>query len=527
MTIKNKSYLLYRLGVTVFLLVQPFLKSHAQGLINNGAHIEIGTGTFLHIEGGASIGNFTNQDAGIFTGIVENQGTMEITGNWTNLSASNVFNSSSGSVFLSGANQFIQGLTPTYFHNLTLTGSGIKTLNIPTLTGGGFALPTGVLNLTSLPLDLNGNQLTINNPATTAITNTAGYIISETPAAFNPSIVQWNMGAINGIYIYPFGVAGVQIPVTLNKTIGNASVSISTRATPLPNNTAWESTVTNMLSAVVGGPGEIPVVIDRWWNVEPSAPVTANLSFSYRGIENTTTYNPLGTFSAQNWNGIQWLPPVGAGPGVLLGTAAVTTPAQILGNTPWVLSNLEAPLPIELIDLNTHCTTHENVEIRWTTGSEKNNNYFSLEKSMDGIHYQFLSRINSKGNSSVLQTYQYVDKQSGIENAYYRLSQTDFNGTTVFFDPVFGRSCKDKSNEITTAWVNDGIIYLLMKAEEKKNVNCILYDVEGRVIFNQLKVFNQGTTTTEFPVSALSKGVYFLSLRNNYSNHHFKLMIGK
>ena len=346
-------------------------------------------GAFIYINGGSGTGNFLNQDAGAFTGTIENQGSMDLTGDWTNLSAGAVFNASLGTVRLLGSNQFIQGTASTYFNNLTLLGSGTKTLNIPTLTGGGFAVPAGVLDLTTLPLDLNGYKLTVSNPAVTAITNTTGYIISETPAAINPSIVQWNMGANNGIYIYPFGVSGTQIPFSLNKSAGTGDVSVSTRATATTNNASWQASVTNMYSTVVGGPGEIPVVIDRWWDVDPSAPVTAMMSFTYRGIENTTTYNPSGTFSAQNWNGLQWLPPVGGGPGVLAGTASVTTPFQVLTTTPWVLSNIEAPLPVELLSFTASCNGDQKTALKWTTASEKNNNYFTLEKSHDGNTYVY------------------------------------------------------------------------------------------------------------------------------------------
>lgn len=499
----------------------------AQGLINNGATITISNGTYVYIDGGTSVGNVTNQDAGGFSGTVDNQGFIDVTGDWNNLSTLNVFNASTGTVRLLGANQFIQGTTPTYFNNLTLLGSGVKTLNIPTLTGGGFAVPAGILDLTTLPLDLNAYQLTVNNAAPSAITNTTGYIISETPAAINPSIVQWNMGVTNGIYVYPFGVAGTQIPFTLNKTAGAGNVSVSTRATALSNNTLWQASVTNMYSAVIAGPGEVPVVIDRWWDVDPSGPVTGQLSFTYRGSENTTTYNPTGTFSAQNWNSLQWLPPVGAGPGVLVGTASVTTPGQLLSTTPWVLSNLDAPLPIELLSFTGICDNQEHVRLNWITASEKNNRHFLVEKSMDGFQYDFLTSIVSQGNASHSQYYSFVDAHPFKDLTYYRLSQTDLNGRTVYFDPIRVKGCSFTNNQSINAWsLYDGI-HLLIKTDATRPMQTCLYDALGRMVFSQLKTYTEGVTEDVIPTTSLSKGIYLLNMQNDYESYHFKLIISK
>ena len=511
------------------LLLSVFISSQArtQGLINNGARLVLTPGAYVYIDGGAAVGNFTNQDAGAFTGTVENQGTIDVTGDWTNLSAANVFNASTGTVRLLGANQFIQGTASTYFNNLTLLGSGTKTLNIPTLTGGGFALPNGVLDLTTLPLNLNAYKLTVNNPATTAVVNTTGYIISETPAAINPSIVQWNMGATNGIYIYPFGVAGTPIPFTLNKTAGNGNVSVSTRATALSNNTLWQASVTNMYSGVVAGPGEVPVVIDRWWDVEPSAPVTAQLSFTYRGVENTTTYNPTGTFAAQNWNSVQWLPPVGAGPGVLVGTASVTIPAQILNSTPWVLSNLDAPLPIELLAFTGTCNTVDDVELNWTTATEVNNHYFEVEKSRDGKEYEFLARINSRGNSSQAQQYNFTDTQPYEKITYYRLSQTDLNGHTEFFDPVSVRGCTLEMLQTAHAWSHQDNIHVMVNTASDKNFRIRLCDASGRLVFASEEFFAAGLSEKLLNTAKWSKGIYFLNLHNDTEDLHFKVMVGK
>lgn len=173
----------------------------AQGLINNGASIQLTSGSTVYVDGGSTIGNFKNQDNGAFTGTVNNSGTMLVSGDWINNSAGFVFTANTGTMMLIGTNQAIKGTATTYFNNLSLLGSGIKTLEINTLTGGGFASPTSVLALNGLPLDLNTHTLLVKKPIKSAITRSSGIIISETNAANNPRIIKWKVGRTTGTYV--------------------------------------------------------------------------------------------------------------------------------------------------------------------------------------------------------------------------------------------------------------------------------------------------------------------------------------
>src|SRR6478609_5551651 len=161
----------------------------SQGLINNGAYIG-NSGAYIIVDGPA--GNFTNQDAGGFTGLVNNSGFIQVYNDWINNSALNVFTANSGTVELNGAAQLLGGTTTTWFNNLTLTGSGNKTLDIDQLVGGGYAAPAGVLALNDRPMLLNTHKLTVTNPLTSAITRTTGFIVSEMNSGTNTAILQWN-----------------------------------------------------------------------------------------------------------------------------------------------------------------------------------------------------------------------------------------------------------------------------------------------------------------------------------------------
>ena len=101
------------------------------------------------------------------------------------------------------------------------------------------------------------------------------------------------------------------------------------------------------------------------------------------------------------------------------------------------------PLPITLNSFSGKLLAGlgNSIQLDWSTASEKDNNYFTLWRSLDGQTWEDITKVSGAGNSTELLTYQYIDRNiilPSIENntIYYRLSQTDYDGTTEFFQII-------------------------------------------------------------------------------------------
>src|SRR5688572_30272065 len=86
------------------------------------------------------------------------------------------------------------------------------------------------------------------------------------------------------------------------------------------------------------------------------------------------------------------------------------------------------PLPIEFVSMDAKYMDRI-VEISWTTASETNNDYFTLERSGDAINFELIAQLDGAGNSNQTNMYSYDDLEPLEGTAYYRLKQTDFDGT--------------------------------------------------------------------------------------------------
>lgn len=97
-----------------------------------------------------------------------------------------------------------------------------------------------------------------------------------------------------------------------------------------------------------------------------------------------------------------------------------------IGNT-----NISAPLPIELLSFDASVIQNE-VLLKWATASELNNDYFTVQRSQSGESWEEIETIKGAIDSRVRIDYQITDTKPHIGVSYYRLKQTDYDGTSTF-----------------------------------------------------------------------------------------------
>ena len=498
----------------------------SQGLYNNGANIVFSGAAHIYIDD-VTNGNYYTTGTGSIT--ASSTSTITLLKNWINNSSNNGFATpDGGGVVLAGNAQSIGGSAATAFYNLSLAGNGIKTLAVNSTTVGGQATFTGILSVGSSTLDLNGNRLDVTNSAVGAITRSSGYIISETNSAVNPSIIRWYHRTVGGSKVYPFGVAGSYIPFTFNITtpMTNAAayVDVSTRATAAADNLPWAgasnvAAVSNMFSPnpPVSPDGSIPSVIDRWWDITNSHPVTADATFSYRGSENTLNdplYYAGAMIGAQYWNGSQWTPnnsTIGSAASVTSGVGSVLA-SNLTTFCPWILSLVLAPLPVELIDFKATCVNND-IAVEWCTATEKDNSYFTIEQSTDGINFVSVGQVFGQGTTSSKHCYKYMT-QSVSDVTYFRLTTTDGNGNKSVSHKISTTSCNDMTGTILIA--NDGTneVGVILNAINDQALALQVHNALGQLVDVQEISAVKGYNNIRVDLRNVSNAIYYVSIYN-------------
>jgi predicted MPP superfamily phosphohydrolase len=173
--------------------------------------------------------------------------------------------------------------------------------------------------------------------------------------------------------------------------------------------------------------------------------------------------------------------------------------------------NVSGTLPIALSSF-TATLNKEIVLLDWSTSQENNNRYFTIERSNDGINYNYLERINGAGTSVSARHYHLVDytPQEGIN--YYRLSQTDMDGNIKYYE--IKRINYKGSKGFSAGVYNNGSgqISVAIHSKDATNINIRVIDILGKEILQESFSVNSGGGIKNLK---LNSGVYILVLLND------------
>ncbi len=221
---------------------------------------------------------------------------------------------------------------------------------------------------------------------------------------------------------------------------------------------------------------------------EPQAPITVSQNF----------VPPLGPFPLSSPNfSIKVTQLSTGGSRIIEGVADCTT------------------LPIELVSFEGEVLNDANL-LEWVTASEVNNDFFHLQRSLEGIYFETIHTVDGAGTTSTTTTYSFMDRDIVTGMAYYRLEQTDFDGSTSTSKVIaLNRGeMTDKFDIISVTPLGDYQHTAIgFYAPQSKEVEAKLYDVSGRLVLQSDMEANQGFNTLQINTSAYTQGVYLLQLQ--------------
>ncbi|NQX98097.1 MAG: hypothetical protein HRT73_09495, partial [Flavobacteriales bacterium] len=100
----------------------------------------------------------------------------------------------------------------------------------------------------------------------------------------------------------------------------------------------------------------------------------------------------------------------------------------------FTIASLTAANPLPITLLSFEATANEDkVDLKWSTSTEINNGFFTIERSADAKNWEEIVTTNGAGNSNQTIEYFETDYEPLEGVSYYRLKQTDFNGQYEYF----------------------------------------------------------------------------------------------
>ncbi|MBL0331119.1 MAG: T9SS type A sorting domain-containing protein [Bacteroidetes bacterium] len=186
-----------------------------------------------------------------------------------------------------------------------------------------------------------------------------------------------------------------------------------------------------------------------------------------------------------------------------------------------------SPLPMQLLNFNAIMNSGK-VDITWSTASETNNDFFTVEKSKDGITFEPVITVDGAGNSTSIIDYADVDYSPYTGISYYRLKQTDFNGSFTYSAIVpVNYSVGDGGMTLfpNPATANEGF-NLNISGLENQEVLVVVRDIAGRESFSKVILVTENNQLVAIDSEqTLAAGTYIVVASSNNKIYSQKLIV--
>ncbi|HBX51916.1 MAG: hypothetical protein A2275_12200 [Bacteroidetes bacterium RIFOXYA12_FULL_35_11] len=444
-------------------------------------------------------------------------------GGWINNGTASLVTGSTNTVkFVGNAAQNIGGANSTTFYNITVANSSTglvlgKNINV----NGTLYMGTGDFDLKSFNIDLGTTGSLNNESATSRIKVT-------------PILTDGNDGKVIATRTLVSGlnsnIAGLRLDI--NSTSYTGVRTISRGHQQLAGTGDFSANVSALLYYLLPGIGQLSTnnrVIINYFDVEFQ--------------NNTVTEANIRLFQEIQQGGVPWFTRIAST--VNAGSNLINSDAIACPYDTYVCDRLglitfnelitigsnygDHPLPINLVSFTTVCDKNK-VLLQWTTSSEINNDYFTLEKSPDLYFWQVIATISGAGNSSSQNNYIWTDEEPYNGIAYYRLKQTDYNGDFTY-SAVVSTDCETK---VTGADFYNLIIFnnpyeddivITFQGEEGLPYSIFLIDQLGRKLYNKISYVSDVYERISISKNSLSTGIYNIVLLNETNIHTKQIAI--
>ncbi|MDV3310007.1 MAG: T9SS type A sorting domain-containing protein [Cyclobacteriaceae bacterium] len=472
-----------------------------RGSLTNNAAFTAGTGTmtvtatFTNTGAGATYasgsgalvvsGNFVNGPSATFDA---GSGSVMLSGNWSN---SGTFNSGTGSVtFESNGVQTLTGTTA--FYRLNRSNGGSLQLNSDITVSDQLVFSSGKIvtgsntveltNTASQPVSGYGNTAFIDGRVSIAYPNTAG-----------------------ASRVFPVGKGNVYRPVVIQQTAASTSPVVRVEMINTPPTGTYPVEVGVLSEAryyaidLVSGTMNAPTVE---LNFNTNSTADENVLFAGNAHIMRAT-NSTGPWTDEGGSGV-FSPAAPTG----YATSGVTS---IANQTFFTLGYQNVILPVELSAFSGYLENGV-VELFWTTLSEENNDYFTIERSGVELHFDSIGFVSGAGNSNVKLHYRYSDLNPLDGVSYYRLKQTDFDGQVIYSRTITIKSHFEEP--VLSVYPNPARsgepVYVRLDYSKEKDVMLSVADMSGRTLFSGVVDLSSTVELNDIVRANLSPGTYVL-----------------
>ncbi len=456
------------------------------------AQVDVTNNGTLYITGSSTdtftvAGNFTNSSSASFT----NNGKVYAKQNFIN--NQNSWTVGSGEVFLTGtAAQNISTTNTSPFYKLTINkASGLANL-------ASAVTVNNTLNLTAGKLSLGNYDLTIANSASILGSGTNNYVV-----AVGTGVLKQQVQA-SGSTLFPVGLSGVYTPVTVSLSMFSTTDVFNVRMLPAVYSSGTSGSVMNSN------------VVNATWMVSETVNGGSNASLTVQwpsSIELTgfnRIFSRLAHYTSSAWDyGLVNIMASGSNP-------YTVTRAGFTSFSPFTVTMLMAILPAGSLELSGRNMGNDNF-LSWSTSSETNTAYFSVETSLNGTDFTEAGKVTAAVQSNSARTYNYIHQHINNNSYYYRIKLVDADGSITYSKIIRINVAAIKTASLYPNPVKDKTT-VSFNTQQNTLVTFNVTNASGLLLYSTSQRYTKGDHKANLDFSILPAGMYNLQLKDDTGN---------
>jgi hypothetical protein len=191
-----------------------------------------------------------------------------------------------------------------------------------------------------------------------------------------------------------------------------------------------------------------------------------------------------------------------------------------------------SPVPVTWLKFKaTLVNNNTDVLLTWSTATELNNSHFEVERSMDGVQFTAIGRVESKalnGNSSMILNYDLTDvKVAQYQNntIFYRVRQIDYDGAFAY-SPIEAIHLKDiTSLRVYPSPVSEALNIAFDSRQFGSTVQVKINDMTGRTVIEKtFETLPSSQFKESIDVKHLETGYYTITLTDGITTKVLKFV---
>jgi hypothetical protein len=173
----------------------------------------------------------------------------------------------------------------------------------------------------------------------------------------------------------------------------------------------------------------------------------------------------------------------------------------------------------------------DDVLLKWATESEVNANHFIIERSVDGINFKAIQRVNAAGGINTTTNYGHIDAKAallGSYRLYYRLKKVDADGSISYSVTISIPILKQTASIVVQAYPNpfgNNLVVNIGTALSSDRIQFVqLQTVTGKVVYSKNVNQTGPQQITIDRLGRLAQGIYILKVGVNNQVETIKLI---